>query len=350
VDAPLVSIVVRSTARPTLAAALVCIGAQTHEAVEAVVVAASGAAHPAPPATAGPHAVRFVPSTTPLTRPQAANAGVDAARGAWITFLDDDDAIDPAHVAGLVAATRGGRYRAVASLARVRLRDGSLQNWGQPYALTELYLRNFLHLSTVLFSRSLVDAGCRFDDAFDIMQDWDYFLQIAQHAPFHSTGLRTFEWHADAGSSGAGGGANEDPERFARYRDRIYAKWGGARAALLARIEPLLQQAAAALTAGDDAGAEAAADAVLAAARNEPNALAMLAAVEDRRGRRDDAMALMSLAAAVCPHDARFLVGLARLVHARGERDRALRLAERALALAPGDAAAAQLVASLHVP
>ncbi|HXU50656.1 MAG TPA: glycosyltransferase [Casimicrobiaceae bacterium] len=349
-DAPLVSIVVRSTARPTLAAALASVGAQTHPAVEAVVVAASGSSHPTPPPATGAHPVRFVASAVPLSRPQAANAGVDAARGEWITFLDDDDAIDPTHVAGLVAAARGGRYPAVASLARVRMADGSVRNWGQPFALTELYVRNFLHLSTVLFARSLVDAGCRFDEAFDIMQDWDYFLQIAQHGPFHSTGLRSFEWHADVGSSGAGGGANEDPARFARYRDLIYAKWSGARATLIARIEPLLQQAGAALAAGDDARAEAAAEAVLAVARNEPNALAMLAAVEDRRGRRDDAVALMSLAATVCPHEARFLVGLARLVLARGERQRAARLAEHALALSPGDAAAAQLLASLRVP
>jgi hypothetical protein len=350
VDAPLVSVVVRSTARPTLAAALACIGVQTHPAVEAVVVAASGPAHPPPPATIGRHAVLFVPSATPLTRPQAANAGVDAARGAWITFLDDDDAIDATHVAGLVAATRGGHYPAVASLARVRMADGSLQNWGQPFALTELYVRNFLHLSTVLFARSLVDAGCRFDDAFDIMQDWDYFLQIAQRTPFHSTGLRTFEWHADLGSSGAGGGANDDPERFARYRDRVYAKWRGAREALHARIEPMLQQAATALAAGDDKGAEARADAVLAIARNEPNALAMLASVEHRRGRRDEAIALMALAATVCPHDAQLLVGLARLVLANGERERARRLAERALAMAPGDSGAASLMASLRAP
>jgi tetratricopeptide (TPR) repeat protein len=225
-----------------------------------------------------------------------------------------------------------------------------VQNWGQPFALTELYVRNFLHLSTVLFARRLVDDGCRFDDAFDIMQDWDFFLQVAQRGPFHSTGLRTFEWHADAGSSGAGGGANEDPGRFARYRDMIYAKWRDARDALHARIEPLLRQAATALAAGDDARAEARADEVLVQARNEPNALAMLATVEARRGRRDEAIALMSLAASVSPHDAQFLVGLARLVLANGERARALRLAERALAMAPADAAAASLAASLRVP
>ncbi|HEY7904899.1 MAG TPA: glycosyltransferase [Casimicrobiaceae bacterium] len=348
--APLVSVIVRSTARPTLDAALACIGAQTYPAVEAIVVAASGPLHPAPPQRVGAHPLRFVPASQPLSRPAAANAGIDAARGEWITFLDDDDAIDPTHVAGLVDATTRTQCRAIASLARVRMADGSTQTWGQPFALTELYQRNFLHLSTVLFARERVAAGCRFDEAFDIMQDWDFFLQLAQHGPLHSTGLRTFEWHADIGSSGAGGGVNDDPARFARYRDRIYAKWQPRRDALGRRLEPLLQAAARAVAARDDARGEGLCNEILAIARNEPHALEMLAMVEERRGRRDEAIALQSLAATVCPHEPAFLVNLAHLVLARGERDRARRLAQRALAIAPQNAAAAQLVAALGAP
>src|SRR6185437_11182177 len=132
-----------------------------------------------------------------------------------------------------------------------RLADGSERPWGQPFALTELYMRNFLHLSTVLFSRALLDAGCRFDIAFDIMEDWDFFLQMAQHARFKSTGLRSFEWRADAGNSGAGGTRNQDDARFAQYRDRIYAKWREARDALAARVEPALELAADAVAAAD---------------------------------------------------------------------------------------------------
>jgi Glycosyl transferase family 2 len=350
VTAPLVSVIVRSTARPTLPAALASIAAQTHPAVEAVVVAASGPAHPPLAQDVAPHALRFVPGTRPLTRPQAANAGLDAARGAWITFLDDDDLIDPAHVAGLVDAAARTRAKAIASLARVRLRGGGVQNWGQPFALTELYTRNFLHLSTVLFARELVDAGCRFDEAFEIMQDWDFFLQVAQHTPFHSIGQRTFEWRADLGSSGAGGGGNVDDARFARYRDRVYAKWQAARVALARRVEPLLQAAAQAAGQGEDARGAALCEEVLAIARNEPYALDLLGAVRERAGDRDEAIALVSLAATVKPDEPAFVCNLARLVLARGETARARRLAEHALRLRPGYPPAAALVAALPSP
>ena len=75
--------------------------------------------------------------------------------------------------------------------------DGHTETWGRPYALSELYERNFIHLSTALFARSLVVDGCRFDEAFEIMQDWDFFLQCAQHTPFHFEPRQTFEWRVD---------------------------------------------------------------------------------------------------------------------------------------------------------
>ncbi|MEP7061228.1 MAG: glycosyltransferase [Betaproteobacteria bacterium] len=345
--APLVSVVVRSSARASLAAALQCIGAQTYPSLEAVVVAASGASHPPVPATVGPHAVRFVASDTPLSRPAAANAGLDAARGDWITFLDDDDLIDPTHVDGLAAVAQKSRHKVVCALARVRLADGSRQNWGQPFALTELYLRNFLHLSTVLFSRAMPAAGCRFDVEFEIMQDWDFFLQMAQHTVFQSTGLRTFEWHADAGTSGTGGDVNSDSERFARFRDRIYAKWRPARDALAARVEPLLAGAANDIAAANWQRAEARCEEALKIARNEPDALDMLAMLMHRSGRGEEGVAIQSLAATIRPYEPSYVFHLARMLLDRGERDRALRLAREALRLAPDYAPAAQFLAAL---
>ncbi len=346
-DAPVVSIIVRSMARPSLQAALASLAAQTHPAIDVLVVAACGPSHPALPDRAGPHALRLVRSEAPLSRAAAANAGLDAALGEWIGFLDDDDRVDPSHVAGLLdAATRAGAP-VITSLARMRLADGSLRNWGQPYATMELFERNFLHLSTVLFAHDLLDAGPRFDPGFDIMEDWDFFLQLAGHARFASCGLRSFEWNADAGDSGAGGAGNNDPLRFAVTRDRIHAKWQPARDALAARLDPLLVRAGEALAAHDLARAETLCREVLGLAVNEPHALTMLAMIADMHGRRDEALSLATLAASVRPHEPSFLHNLARLVAASGDVPRARRLAEHALRLAPDFAQAHSLLDAL---
>jgi tetratricopeptide (TPR) repeat protein len=333
---PLVSVIVRSTARPTLADALAAIGAQDYPDVEAVVVAASGSTHPPVEEHVGRHPVRFAASAVPLSRPLAANAGLDAAQGTWITFLDDDDTIAVDHISGLVDATRNAPdVLAVYTLAEARFRDGSTTTWGQPYSLFQLYERNFIHLSTSLFSRSLVERGCRFDPQFEIMQDWDFFLQIAQHTRFHFEPRVTFRWNADAGTSGAGGGINQDDARFARFRDLIYAKWESRHDALVDRVRPLLEGAAALARSGDIAGAVARCREALVASPNDPFALNTLAMLKRASGELAEARATQELAVAVRPSDPSFVYNLALVCRAQGDLAHARSCCARVLALAP---------------
>ena len=345
---PLVSVIVRSTARPTLPAALAAIGAQDFPHVEAVVVAASGPTHPRAPQHVGDHPVRFVASAVPLSRPLAANAGLDAARGSWITFLDDDDTIAADHVSGLVDMTRKAPDAlAVYSLAEARFSDGRTQTWGQPYSLIQLYERNFIHLSTALFSRSLVERGCRFDPQFEIMQDWDFFLQIAQRTRFHFEPRITFRWNADAGTSGAGGGSNQDDARFARFRDLIYAKWGSRHDAHIDRVTVLLQQVGPLAKAGDVAGALARCREALDVSPNDPWALNTLAMLKRAAGELGEARAAQELAVAVCPSDPSFVYNLALVCRAQGDLEHARRCCGRVLTLSPGFVPAQKLAVEL---
>jgi hypothetical protein len=331
---PDVSVIVRSMARPTLEAALASIAAQGGVRCEVIVVAACGSSHPALPHQCGPHALRLVRSDRTLPRAAAANAGLDAATREWITFLDDDDVMLADHVAGLrKAAMEAPHAHVITSYARGVFEDGRVEYVGQPFCLAELYERSFIHLSSALFARELVAAGCRFDESLEILEDWDFMLQLAQVATFHFVPLASFHWNADAGDSGAAGGANHDAAKFAAHRDRIYAKWEQAHDALVERTRPLLERAAALAQAGRPADADALCAQVLAISANDPWALNLRAMMLRRAGRIDEARKTQAFAVAVRPRDAGFVYNLALLDRASGDLDAARKHAHRSLEL-----------------
>ena len=345
---PLVSVIVRSSARETLAESLRSIAEQDYPHIEIVVVAASGRDHPPLPCTAGRHAVRVVDYGIPLTRPQAAQAGLDGSHGDCITFLDDDDVFLRDHVAGLVAMRAAAPGEGlVYMLAQARFRDGRVQRFGQPFALAQLYERNFIHLSAALFDRGLVEAGCRFDESMEIMQDWDFFLQCAQRTSFHFEPRCSFEWRVDVGSSGAGGGTNTDNARFARFRDRIYAKWRDARDALFDFVRSRLAAALDQASLGDADAALVECLRALARSPNDPWALNAVSMIQRRAGHMAEARAAQETAVAVRPQDASLVYNLALLCRDAGDVPAARRYCARALTLAPGDMRAAALAASL---
>lgn len=335
-------------ARPSLHAALDSLARQDYPALDIVLVDALGPGHPLPPTHAGAHRVRFVPAAALRRRPVAANAGLDACRGEWITFLDDDDTLMPTHVSGLVAATaRAGSARVVHSLAVITAADGSVRLFGQPCAPVELYQRNFIQMSTALWAASLCAQGCRFDAQLPIHEDWDFFLQCAQHTSFHFEPLRSFRWNAEAGESGTFGRTNFAAVEFARVRDLVYAKWQSRYDALVATIMPLLAHAGQAAQAGDAAAVRSDLASVFAASPDDPSALNLLAMLERSEGQLEAAVATQRRSVAVRPLDPALVFNLALLLRATGRREEAQRLANRTVQLAPGFAPVRSLLADL---
>ncbi|MGM0632412.1 MAG: glycosyltransferase, partial [Pseudomonadota bacterium] len=98
---PTVSVICRTIGRDTLRQALDSVGQQSWRPIELVLVDAADC-HPLPDWQAdGIELVRVAPGTA-LPRSAAANAGLDAATGDFILFLDDDDWILPDHIRQLV--------------------------------------------------------------------------------------------------------------------------------------------------------------------------------------------------------------------------------------------------------
>jgi glycosyltransferase involved in cell wall biosynthesis len=218
-----VSVVVRTVGRPTLARALASVATQSWRPLEIVLVDAAGAG-----LSTASHAgipVRVAGGGGTLDRPRAANAGLAAARGAWITFLDEDDEAAPEHIALLVATAAVAGLPVAHGQTRMIAADGAERIFGGPFNREALLRSNYLAIHAVLFSRVFVDQGLRFDESLATFEDWDFWLQLAARTDFAYTGKATAIYRAAAGASGAGAGPNLDREAVLAQRARLMRKW-----------------------------------------------------------------------------------------------------------------------------
>jgi glycosyltransferase involved in cell wall biosynthesis/LmbE family N-acetylglucosaminyl deacetylase len=210
---PLVSVLVRSANRASLGEALLSVATQTYPNIELLVVNVTGAPHgPLPPL--GPRVdLRFIDGTEKLPRPRAANRLLDDATGEWLLFLDDDDLLDPDHIAKLVAGVTAQTTH-MAAYSGVRLVDavtgavtGQLD---QPFDADRIWISSYLPIHAILFSSRLLSLGCRFDPAFEVYEDWDFWLQVIQQTRMlHLPGATaTYRIHNQQGSGVHDGGRN----------------------------------------------------------------------------------------------------------------------------------------------
>ena len=123
----------------------------------------------------------------------ARNTGIEAARGQWIAFLDDDDLWAPAKLGSqlqALGAVKGAGWSAVGS---VNVDDSlAITGWARPPASGELRgrfrARNVIPGggSGVVVSASLMRSIGRFDTRFSFVEDLDLWIRLADRAPIAS--------------------------------------------------------------------------------------------------------------------------------------------------------------------
>jgi glycosyltransferase involved in cell wall biosynthesis len=209
--------------RPTLAHALASVSAQTWRPLEIVLVDAAGTGNAMRDYADIP--VHVVSRGERLDRPRAANAGLAAARGTWITFLDEDDTVEPDHVALLVATATYADLPVAYGQTRLIGLDGVQRVFGGPFSRAALLRSNYIAIHAALFHRSFVDRGKRFDESLATFEDWDFWLQLSAETDFAFTGKPTALYRAASGESGAGSGENLDREAALAQRNRLMRKW-----------------------------------------------------------------------------------------------------------------------------
>jgi glycosyltransferase involved in cell wall biosynthesis len=194
--APLISVIVRTQNRPhLLQRALASIAAQSYAPVEAVVVNDGGTDVTD---VAAPFAERISDGLQLLQHPQAqgrsaaANTGINAARGDWIAFLDDDDFFEPdglAHLAAFIAWDKDIIYGQVQVLEMDADEQASKKRsvLGEAYHQDGLLLKNLVPICGYLCRRQQALTVGGFDKDFDILEDWDFFYRLTRNQNVHYT-------------------------------------------------------------------------------------------------------------------------------------------------------------------
>ncbi len=168
-----ISVIVRTKDRPALLTEAVASIRASGYPAEIVIVNDGGAR----PEVEG---VTLVEHETSRGRSEAANAGVRAATNGYIAFLDDDDLYYSEHLSTLSDAARGSNAAGCTTGwycdAVSAFIDGSNREL--------LLVDNYVPLPTLLFRRSdFLDLG-GFDPAFDLFEDWDFLICLAQRGDF----------------------------------------------------------------------------------------------------------------------------------------------------------------------
>ena len=230
----LVSIICRTVGRPVLTHTLESVLSQTYPHIELILVNAANSDLSIFKSLIESLSTVMVCLERPLGRSEAANVGLEASTGDYLMFLDDDDWIDTNHITTLVNYLNN-HADSKAAYSSVQKTDAEGEDipyvFESDYDPITLMRDNYIPIHAMVFARSLIEKGCRFDEAFNIYEDWDFWLQLSRHTNFH---------HIDKISAyyRQGGDSDTEPGDHS-HRYSANNKLGKARAAIFEKWKPL---------------------------------------------------------------------------------------------------------------
>ncbi|MCB1007303.1 MAG: PIG-L family deacetylase [Acidobacteria bacterium] len=233
-DGPTVSIVVRTRDRPALLAeALASLDASGYRRLEVVLVNDGG--EPPRPPDGFSLPLKRVDHPTSRGRAAALNAGIAAAGGDWIAFLDDDDTVERDHFETLVDLARSSGADVVYTDAAVAVYEPDAElGWRAverrvPYSRDfdpdRLLVDNYIPLHTLLVRRKLLLETGPADESLPFFEDWDLLVRLASRAPFLHLARVTCEYRHFRGSAHhALGERPRERADFLEVKARVLAK------------------------------------------------------------------------------------------------------------------------------
>jgi O-antigen biosynthesis protein len=232
-DNPKVSVILPTFNRPDmLVEAAKSVLEQTFRDFEIIVV--NDGSLPVSPSLArlGPQErIRIIDNKEHRGRSASRNAGISAARGKYIAYLDDDDQYYPDHLETLVGFLESNSQTAAYSDAQCAVqekKDGFYVivrkeiRYSSDFCTRTILWRNLLPFLCLVHARSCCDRAGHFDESLDTHEDWDFIIRLSRHYDLHHLKKTTAEYSfRDDGSSTTSG----NPLDFLRTRLVIYKKY-----------------------------------------------------------------------------------------------------------------------------
>ncbi|MFZ5906084.1 MAG: glycosyltransferase [Nitrospirota bacterium] len=121
-------------------------------------------------------------------RAHAANVGIEHATGDYIGFLDDDDELYPDHLHVLTRVLEKEKSMIVytdAEMVFAELQGETIREtfryvfYSHEFSPAALLFQNYIPFMCLLFPRE-VFSDARFDESFDIFEDWMFLIQLSR--------------------------------------------------------------------------------------------------------------------------------------------------------------------------
>ena len=230
---PLVSVIVPTKDRPEmLLIAVQSLLAQTLKNIEIIVVNDGGIdVHNVLNKCNNSGNIVYLNYEQNQERSAARNAGIRAAQGKYICYLDDDDNYYPNHIETLVKFLENSEYKIAytdAVMAQQEKQNGQYitVHLSQPYSSDfdndKILVNNFIPILCVMHEKSCLDQIGLFDETLTTHEDWDVWIRLSRHFQFAHIPQATCEFtRREDGTTTT----SKNRADFIRTREIIYDKY-----------------------------------------------------------------------------------------------------------------------------